>query len=260
MQRNTAYMSSERTRTHIVRAFSSQWVRGHDANSRAWFRMFVSSTRHQCSVVTIFFLSPIFTVIISQVVLSEPATAFEYSAGVVAFIGVVLISQPPGLPFFGSGVEQATSQSNTAMIGAVCALSGALIGAMAVVTVRLLSNSVHFMLNVMSFGLGGTIVTLAVMGPLAPFRMLPGILATPGVRVLVLYQGFAAFVSQCCMNKALQHCTSVGVLIRKLDAPLAYLLGTLVLGEIPNTTSTVGAVLVLASVSAITVHQHLRTK
>lgn len=197
--------------------------------------------------ITIFFSSPVITMLMCHYVISEPFTRLELLAGLVSFSGVALISRP------GSGPAVDTTDR---LVGSLCAFAAAVLSSMVYVAVRSMGDGVHFMTHILSLsaamivtsaGLGGAI------GPAGLVRMKEGALAA---FVAALF----AFGGQCCLNKGLQLCRAgPGTLIRSLDVPILYLLGMVFLGEKPTWFSLAGSCLVLTGTIMVTVLQLMRS-
>lgn len=194
--------------------------------------------------VTIFFFGPIITMLLSNLVLAEPITPLDGIAAVSSFIGVLLISRP------GFKIDDIFNSHRIA--GSLFAFGGAFFSSVAYVTIRNLGTSIHFILSVLSLGLGSIITSVTLGGAVGPgifISMREGAL-------LVLISSLFAFAGQCCLTKGLQHCRAgPGVLIRNVDVPLAYILGLLFLGEAPSWLSLCGSCMVLFSAVMLGVRQ-----
>lgn len=197
--------------------------------------------------VTIFFCSPVITMLMSHYVLSEPFSRLELLAGIICFSGVALISRP------GSGPVIDTTDR---LLGSFCAFAAAVLSSMVFVAVRSMGTGVHFMVSVLSLSVATILVSAGLGGALSPaglVRMKEGALAALGAALF-------SFSGQCFLNKALQLCRAgPGTLIRNLDVPITYLLGLLFLGEKPSWFSLVGSCLVLTGTLMIGVLQLLRS-
>jgi drug/metabolite transporter (DMT)-like permease len=209
--------------------------------------------------VCIFFLSPMMTMLMSHAVLGEPISAVEAAAALVSFAGVVLVAKPSALDPSAPAVQFALASPADRVLGVSYALCAAFLGAVAYTLVRSLGTSVHFILNVASLGIVATIVTTLAIGP-SLLSHIADSLARPRALGLLVAQGLGALLGQLALNLALQFCSGVGVMIRNLDVPIAYLLGVVLLGEVPSRASSVGALLVLASVGAISWRQAVRSR
>lgn len=196
--------------------------------------------------IAIFFISPVLTMLISHIVLSESITCLEMLAGLISSVGVVLVAQP--------GPDSAI-KSIDRILGSVSALASAFFSAVAYVSVRSLGGSIHFMMSVLSLS-AATIVSAAAMGgaigPIDIMSMKEG-------AILAIISALFAFIGQCCLNKGLQLCRAgPGILIRNLDVPIAYTLGLIFLGEEPSWIGVFGSFLVISGTLMIALRQLMR--
>lgn len=183
--------------------------------------------------ITIFFISPIFTMLFSALALSEPITPIDGIASIISFIGIVLVVHP-------SPTDQVYYGSR--LTGALSALTASAMSAVAYTTVRHLGRGVHFLVNVGALGIATVILSVAMGGAMSPARMIE--LATG--TMFALASSIFAFIGQCLLTAGLQNCRAgPGVLMRNLDVPIAYLLGLAFLSEKPSWLSTIGSCLVL---------------
>jgi drug/metabolite transporter (DMT)-like permease len=242
--------------------------------------------------VTLFFLGPILTSVLTHVSLGEPISSLEAAASLTSFSGVVLIADPS---FAARVPASGASDAGGRTVGVLLALCAALLSAVAYTLVRRLGGSVHFILNVLALGVCSTVLTTVWLGGSLRAQIV-AVTASPTTVALLVGQGVAAFFGQCCLNKALQHCSGMGVMydvhrsrsaaptsacachqapdvalpalvfpppsvawrrLRNLDVPLSYALGV-GLGEVPSWRSTTGACLVLASTALITFRKAVR--
>jgi drug/metabolite transporter (DMT)-like permease len=208
-------------------------------------------------LVTLFFLGPIFTIFGTHVALGEPVSTVEGIAAMVSFVGVALVAKA------GASSSDTLPRSGAELLaprplGILLALSAAMLSAAAYTIVRKMNSGVHFMFSVFSLGLTSTVIaSLAIRVSILGF--LSDLAGGKVTGALLILQGIAAFAGQCALNKGLQHCRGVGVLIRNIDVPLAYFFGIAVLGEVPSIASCIGATLVFGSVVGLTVRQSLRS-
>lgn len=210
--------------------------------------------------VTIFFLAPLFTVLLAAVILGEPVTLFEAVASVISFVGVAMIAKPEwsaeAAPVPVAGVLKIGLSSRSE--GVLLALFAAVFAAVAYTLVRKLGGHIHFMYNVLALGLVATILTTVILWDSLGGLLLE-VLASPTLVLLLMGQGCGAFTGQIFLTKALQHCGGLGVMIRNIDVPLSYLLGIFLLGEVPSWLSSFGALLVLFATGAISFRKAVRS-
>ena len=200
---------------------------------------YYSLTRLSLGMTTsIFFINPIFTMILSSVFLRERVGVVEAIAAIASIFGVFLVVNPT--------LDLSELQDPRYMVGVGCALLAAALTAFTIVTIRSLGSQVHFMNNVVALGTGVTVLGVAMGGTNSITRdsakgMMFGLLGC-----------LSGFFGQCLFNKALQHVRAGrGSITRTIDVPLAYALGVVLLGEVPHVVSLVGAVFVVSGVAAI---------
>ncbi len=179
---------------------------------------------------SLFFLNPIFTIILSSATIGEKVSRRELLAVASTIIGVVLIANPT--------LEAPGQLSASYVLGVCIVLTSSVVVSVAFVTVRAMGKRVHFLANVMVFGCGTMSIGLCIGG-----AALPGF--TKGV-ALTLGGCVFGFFGQCFLNLGFQYCrASTGSLLRTVDVPLAYLLGVIFLGEVPHFVSLVGSTIVI---------------
>lgn len=208
--------------------------------------------------ICIFFIGPIFTMILSNITLGERVTVGEIAAAFISLFGIVLVAQPStGFDAVALDGFVGIFGISQHVAGALLALAGAALSACAYVTVRSLGKGIHFMLSVLSLGVvSGTIAIF----PLGGFTTLADIIANPKGSAVVFVSVCCAFMGQCTLNKGLQHCRAgPGVLLRNLDVPIAYILGIAFLSEIPSFLGFVGSALVFCSALFIGMRQVFRS-
>jgi drug/metabolite transporter (DMT)-like permease len=194
----------------------------------------------------------------AHVALGEPVSTAEVVAALVSFVGVALVAQSSPSRSDSAYVAGVLAPAVGRSAGIGSAVAAAVLSAAAYTVVRKMSSSVHFMFNVFILGLASTVISSFAMG-ISEFRLIAS-LNPNGIAIpLLLLQGVAAFAGQCALNEGLQHCRGVGVLIRNIDIPLAYIVGILVLGEVPAAESCVGAVMVFSAVVGLTLRQAVRS-
>lgn len=210
--------------------------------------------------VTIFFLAPLFTVLMTALTLGEPVTIFEAVASVISFIGVALIAKPSISPHtshvpVSDVLKINLSDRNQGVLLALCA---AFLAAVAYTLVRKLGAHIHFIYNILALGVVAMLLTTFVMWDQLA-SLLFASLSSPSTCFLLLAQAGCAFCGQIFLTKALQHCGGLGVMIRNVDVPLSYILGIALLGEVPTWLGTIGAALVLFATGAISFRKAVRS-
>eukprot|EP00873_Tetraselmis_striata_P034688 jgi/Tetstr1/454952/TSEL_041813.t1 len=156
---------------------------------------------------TIFFTGPVFTALFAYAFLGEALTGILVLASLLSTTGVTLVVRPAIL--FRHTVDPISAQ---AVLGAACALGGAVLAAAAYVIVR---------------------------KPVVPDAQQWAVLLGVGVM---------AFLGQCCLNSGLQLAPAgPGTVMRNLDVVFAYVYQVTLLHDPANPLSVVGAALVVSS-------------
>lgn len=177
--------------------------------------------------VALGFATPLIMTALSAPILREPIGMHRWGAVIVGFIGVLIMIRP--------------DPNHMNMTGAAIALAGAFGAAGAMVTVRQLGRTEPSSAIVFYFTLAGAIVGLASL----PFGWV-----VPDLKVLaaLIMMGLVAGVMQI-LNTEAMRLAPVGVV-----APFDYsqllwagLIGYLIWGELPRSTTLAGAAVVAAS-------------
>ncbi|CEP15406.1 hypothetical protein [Parasitella parasitica] len=204
----------------------------------------------------VFFLGPACTAILASVVLGEAFTLFDGICSVACMIGVVLVSKPQFL--FGGGEDDGTSPKNQdvsewqRLFAILCALLGAMMSAVAYVTVRKIGRGAHYLVHVVYFGFVSIVVAPIGM-ILFQSPVLPHGRYEYGMLILV---GLFAFVGQCFLNQGLQMAPAgPGTLMRMNDVVFAFLFGIFILHEYPDIYSISGASIIVLMTSAMGIHK-----
>lgn len=226
--------------------------------------------------LTLVFTEPLWTLIISRIVLGTRIGAWKISFGLVLVAGMVLCIQPPFI-FGGRAADPATNVTNTTedsqdsstlspsvpsdtgpsyYIGALLALGAALTGASANVIIAK-CQEVSSSVMVFYSGLGGVVLAF-VFGFLDPQdRILFSISSVSTTEWLVLGMlGGMGILGYFCLTRSLQLIppTTVAVL-RAMEIILAYLAQALVMGEVPDLLAISGSSLVMLSVVAFALEE-----
>ncbi|KAI8047156.1 uncharacterized protein B0P05DRAFT_592803 [Gilbertella persicaria] len=197
----------------------------------------------------VFFLGPAFTAILASVVLGEAFSVFDGLCSIACMVGVVLVSKPQFL--FGGEQDHAIPEWRR-LFAVFCALLGAVMSAVAYVTVRKIGRGAHFLVHVVYFGL--------VSGIVSPVGMF--LFQTPKMPqgwyeyAILLLVGLTAFVGQCFLNQGLQMAPAgPGTLMRMNDVVFAFLFGIFILHEYPDAYSISGAAIIVCMTSAMGIHK-----
>lgn len=219
----------------------------------------------------IFFCTPVFTLAFSRAALREPVTLSDGIAAALSVCGVVLITRSSSA-HPDAAVKTGVSSSST-VIGVVSAVGAAALTAAAYTVVRALGNSIHFMAYVLSMGAcAGFVATVFLSQQSNSYSQ------TDRSTLLDLTQHFsssstvnehhltplvvaalAGFVAQACTNRGLQLCRAGrGTLVRNMEVPLTYAVGSITLSERPSSVSITGATLVVSSAVLVGVRRLMR--
>jgi drug/metabolite transporter (DMT)-like permease len=200
---------------------------------------------------TIIFSSPVFVMIMSFLFLREPCGFFRTTIVSLLLTGVVLISKPPFI--------FKTFAQEYDVFGYVSALGATLFMALNIVVMRKCKD-VHFSVVVLHLSLWALVVSLTVLVTLKHHHhqhllSLPQGLYEWGLAVLVSVLGLSG---QVLVAKALGKEGAGRVAVtRSLDIVLAFILQVSVFGEVPDLLSVSGAVMVLLSVLAMGLEEHI---
>lgn len=143
-------------------------------------------------------MGPAFTAILAAIVLGEAFTLFDGICSVTCMVGVVLVSKPEFL--FGGGDDKSIKDDISEwkrLFAIFCALVGAMMSAVAYVTVRKIGRGAHFMVHVVYFGFVSAIVATIGM-VLFQKPIMPQGWNEYGMLLLV---GLSAFIGQCFLNQ-----------------------------------------------------------
>lgn len=202
----------------------------------------------------VFFLGPAFTAILAAIVLGEAFTLFDGVCSVACMIGVVLVSKPQFL-FGGNSAHDDSAETISEwkrLFAILCALLGAVMSAVAYVTVRKIGRGAHFMVHVVYFGLVSAVVSPIGMA-LFQTPVMPHGSYEYSMLILV---GLSAFIGQCFLNQGLQMAPAgPGTLMRMNDVVFAFLFGIFILHEYPDVYSISGASIIVLMTSAMGIHK-----
>ena len=221
--------------------------------------------------LTIVFAAPISTMVVAAIFLGHSVRLFKISLGLLLLIGTVLVVQPPFLfphsndidPDDPSNAMILLRTSRTVIgkpynelyyIGAALAFGCALADGF-------LNISIHFCAEINSnvlmwwSGIGGFFLSLIAFTFDSNAQMLsPDIVKIPLAQWLA-YTGMSisGIIAYFCMTKSLQMIDPTVVsFVRALEIIVAYVAQYVVMNEVPEMLSIVGAALVLVSVSSMT--------
>lgn len=179
------------------------------------------------------YLNPVFTALLAALVLREPLELREGLSVLGSLAGLLLVARPSFL--FGMGAAPLDPWA------CAVAVAGALFSACSYVTVRRIGHAEHPLVIVFWFPLLATPVSL----PLAlPVWQWP----TPREWLLLLGVGVVTQVAQLFMTRGLQREPAARAsAVSYLQIVFAAAWGLLVLGEVPDARTALGATLIVGS-------------
>ncbi|KAI9265218.1 hypothetical protein BDA99DRAFT_559285 [Phascolomyces articulosus] len=186
----------------------------------------------------IFFINPTFTAILSVLLLGEPFGWFEGICSALCMLGAALVAKPEFL--FGTQDNKGLPPENTITSGRMfivfCAFIGAIMAALAYITVRKIGKGTHFFVNTVYVGLLSSLLAI----PSLPFFQQEFIWPQGWYEYTILCMtGVTAFMGQCLLNKGLQLVAAgPGTLMRTNDVIFAFLFGKLAGATIIVTMTT----------------------
>ena len=190
---------------------------------------------------TIYFSNSIMIMILSYLFLNENFTKLDMVAAMTSIIGIGLVAYPSSDKFD-------KISSVTRIIGSAQAIFAAFWSAVSFVSIRGMSPDVHYIVNVLSYGIATLVVGISFGGTLKL-----DLIVDNSVGVFIAFMSaLFSLAGQCLLTKGLQHCNAGhGGLLRTLDVPILYALGLIFLNEIPSIIRLLGSILVLSSTLGI---------
>ncbi|KAI9260043.1 hypothetical protein EDC94DRAFT_563111 [Helicostylum pulchrum] len=198
----------------------------------------------------VFFLGPAFTAILASIALGEPFSLFDGICALSCMVGVALVSKPQFI--FGGEAPTDDITEWKRLFAVFCALLGAMMSAVAYVTVRKIGRGAHFMVHVVYFGLVSIVIS-----PIGMFLFQNPVMPQGSDEYgMLLLVGLTAFVGQCFLNQGLQMAPAgPGTLMRMNDVVFAFLFGIFILHEYPDIYSISGASIIVLMTSAMGIHK-----
>jgi len=225
--------------------------------------------------LTIVFTEPLWTLILSKLLLKVRIGAWKVAFGLLLIAGMVLCIQPPFLfPSQADAVCNSTGSSSSARntsaedlntdededsgyyMGVLLAIATAVTGSMANVTIAK-CEKVSSKVMVFYSGLGGLLISLVCSSRDPANAILFSITAITGdTWLMLILLGLMGIIGYFSMTRSLRLIppTTVAVL-RALEIILAYIAQAVVMGEIPNIISISGSSLVMFSVVAFALEE-----
>jgi drug/metabolite transporter (DMT)-like permease len=193
--------------------------------------------------VTINYAMPLIIVIFSAIFLRETVRAYRWTAVIVGLVGVVIIAWPQ-LTLFSGGVNSA------AAVGALAAIGGATMGAVAQLLVRTLIRTERSGTIVLYFLLSSSVISLLTV----PFGW---VVPSPLTTVLLVGAGIAGGIAQVVLTESYRHADmSVVAPFEYTSLVFSVIIGFLFFGDVPTWFMLVGGVIVVGSGLFIIYREH----
>ncbi len=176
---------------------------------------------------TLQFTTPVFATILGALVLGEAVGKHRWTAVIVGFLGVVIVTQP------GSG--------HIPLLGATTGLLAALLSATVSILVRQIGQTERPTTTVFYFALMSLI-------PLTPLLMFVRLVHPPGTWALLVFTGLIGGVGQLAMTKSLSLApVSIVVPVDYSGLIWATMFGWVLFGTLPTHWTWAGAPVIIAS-------------
>jgi drug/metabolite transporter (DMT)-like permease len=191
------------------------------------------------------YAAPLLIVVFSAVLLKEKVHAFRWSAVIVGLLGVMIILWPR-LTLLQGG----EAVGNAETIGAVVAVCGALLTALAMMQVRKLVQTERTEAIVIYFFISASLLSLLTL----PFGW---VWPTPEQAVLLVAAGVAGGLGQLLLTSCYRYADmSVIAPFEYVSLLLTLVIGFVIFGDIPTPAMIVGALIIVASGIAVILREH----
>ncbi len=179
------------------------------------------------TATAVFFLNPVFTLAIGRVLLREPVAKMEIGGAALSLVGAVLVACP---------------SNNADFRGLFAGLAASVLAACAYVSLRaaVKNDGAHYVAAVLAFGVAVAISGIASGG-------IPALVHTRNDTLgVATFGSVAGFLAMCALSAAYRYCRAgTGAVLRKADVPLVFVLGAVVLNEIPTVLDVVGSTFIV---------------
>ncbi|WP_439273300.1 DMT family transporter [Pseudochrobactrum sp. HB0163] len=185
--------------------------------------------------IAINYASPLMIVVLSAIFLKEQVRIYRWTAVLVGFAGVLIIVWPRLSLFSHGGFSQAEA------MGALFALSGALLSAVAMMLVRKLVKHERTPTIVMYFTLTSTVIALATL----PFGW---VVPELWQLALLIAAGFAGGIAQIFLTECYRHAEMSTIAPFEYTSMLLGLgIGYVVFGDVPTVQMLLGSAIVIGA-------------
>lgn len=219
---------TERPFGHIMRGLAGVTAMG--------FGFFALTQLPLPEAITLNYAQPLLVVVFSALILGENVRAYRWTAVAIGLVGVLIVSWPNLTMFTSPG-----GVSDKAAMGAVAALVGAALSAIAMLLVRNLVHTERTATIVLWFSLTASVMALFSI----PFGWQS--LSWEQTALLVT-GGFCGGVAQLFMTEAYRHAEASTVApFEYTSLLLGIVVGYLVFGDLPTLYTLVGGVIVIGA-------------
>ncbi|WEK06797.1 MAG: DMT family transporter [Candidatus Devosia phytovorans] len=191
------------------------------------------------------YASPLLIVALSAVLLKEKVHVFRWTAVSIGLVGVLIILWPRLTVFTGG-----SAGNDGATIGAIAAICGAFLTAIALMQVRQLVSTERTEAIVTYFFISASVLALLA----APFGW---IWPTPQQAAMLVGAGIAGGIAQLLMTSSYRYADmSVIAPFEYVSLLLTLAIGFLAFGDVPTLSMITGALIIIGSGIAIILREH----
>lgn len=191
------------------------------------------------------YAAPLVIVALSALLLKEKVHLFRWTAVIVGLVGIVVILWPR-LTVFSGG----QALGNAEALGALSALGGAILTAVAMMQVRHLTRTERTEAIVVYFFIIASILSLLTI----PFGWA---MPTPQQAVLLVGAGFAGGIGQLLMTSSYRYADmSVIAPFEYVSLLLTLVIGFVIFGDVPTLAMVIGALIIVGSGIAVILREH----
>ncbi|PRD46000.1 EamA family transporter [Phyllobacterium phragmitis] len=228
---------------HTKERLSHVW-RGLIGVSAMSFSFFALTRLPLPEAIAINYASPLFVVVFSAILLHETVRIYRWSAVVIGLVGVMVILWPR-LSVFSSG-----QLGMDETLGALSALTGAVLSAIAMLLVRRLVQTERTPTIVIYFSLTSTIIGLLTL----PFGW---VMPTPAQALMLIGAGFAGGIAQIFLTQCYRYAEMSTIAPFEYTSMLLGLaIGYLVFGDVPTMQMIIGGTVVIGAGIFIIYREH----